>query len=124
MSLALISVMGFSQNDSRRDLAKTAAASLTTSMSEALDLTDAQKESVEQYNLSYALSLFTTIPLTDDVVLELDKALDANLKEVLGDEQYDLWKENKITWLDSVKSNLPKEEVEGALDEAGDNWLK
>lgn len=124
MSLALITVMGFSQNDNRKDQAKDAAATLTTSMSETLGLTDAQKELVEQYNLSYALSLFTTVPLTDEVVQEIDNALDSSLKEVLSEDQYQLWTDNKATWLDSVKKNLPKEDVEEVLEEATENWLK
>lgn len=124
MSLALITVMGFSQNDTRQDLAKAAAKSLTTSMTQTLGLTDMQKEAVEQYNMSYALSFFTTDPLTDDVIKEFDKALDANMKETLGDEQYEMWIENKTAWLDSVKSKLPKEEAEIMIEEADLNLLK
>lgn len=118
MSLALITVMGFSQDDTRKEQAKEAAATLTNSMTETLALTDMQKESVEQYNLSYTLSLFTTVPLTDEITQELDKALDDNLKSVLGDEQYQLWNDNKTSWLDTVKNKLPKEDADKTIEEA------
>lgn len=120
MVFAFSSVMGYAQNDDRIEKARAAAQELTTTMTKELALTDMQQEAVAPFNLAYANSLFSTEPLTDDAIAEIDKALDESLKGVLGDEQYELWTANKASWMDAVKSKVPKEEPqqEEILEEA------
>lgn len=57
------------------------------------------------------MALFTTVPLSEDVVKEFDSTLDTNLKGVLEDEQYALWGEKKKDWLNIIKLKVPKEEL-------------
>lgn len=109
-TILLSTMVGFAQNDERAEAAKEAATSLTNSMADILGLTTDQIDSVKQYNLSYSLALFTTVPLTEDDIAKFDNTLDANLKEVLSDEQYLLWGENRDTLLNAVKSKIPLEE--------------
>lgn len=80
-------------------------------MAESLDLTQDQKEAVANYNTAYTMVLFTTTPLSDDMVKEFDSTLDTNLKGVLNDEQYTIWSEKKNDWLNIIKQKVPKEEL-------------
>lgn len=98
------------QDDSKEKAAKDAAKKLTTEMVKALELTEVQNDSIANFNNAYALSLFTTTPLTDEEVEAIDSTLDTNVKGVLTEEQYIIWNENKEAWLEKVKDNIPKEE--------------
>ncbi|MBK5720925.1 hypothetical protein JGH11_08585 [Dysgonomonas sp. Marseille-P4677] len=109
-TILLSTMAGFSQDDKRTEAAKEAASALTGSMVETLKLTSTQSDSVGQYNQSYALVLFTTVPLTEDAIKEFDYTLDTNLKGVFNEEQYSVWTENKDTWLNMIKSKIPKED--------------
>lgn len=106
-ALAFVSMMGFSQTDDRKEQAKEVSTSLTGTMTEALNLTETQKDSVSQCNMSYALALYTADPLTDDDRKTFEATLDSCLKEILDEKQYQLWTENQKDWLDYVKKNLP-----------------
>lgn len=109
--LLLTTIWGFSQNEGRTEEAKKAAIALTDSMVVNLDLTTTQADSVGQYNLSYALVLFTTVPLTDDEIKEFDLALDKNHKGVLNEKQYAWWVEKKDSWLDAIKQRIPNDDI-------------
>lgn len=119
LALAFIPMMGFAQTDDRKEQAKEASLSLTKSMASALSLTEAQIDSVSQCNLSYALVLFTTDPLTDDAMIAFEATLDDCLKEILSKEQYKNWVENRKEWLDEVKKNLPAKEEDILEQEEG-----
>ena len=110
-AVLLSTMAGFSQNDKRVEAAKEAATLLTDTLTETLTLTQDQKEAVANYNTAYTMVLFTTIPLSEDVVKEFDSTLDTNLKGVLDDEQYTLWGEKKRDWLNIIKLKVPKEEL-------------
>lgn len=118
-AFAFISMMGFAQNDDRKVKASEASLSLTETMTDGLDLADTQKDSVAQCNLSYALSLFTTDPLTDEAMGTFEATLDDCLKEILDENQYEVWTKNRKDWLDSVKADLPvkAKEEEKVIDE-------
>lgn len=109
-TLLLSTVVGFAQNDERAEAAKEAANSLTGSMTEILSLTTEQVDSVKPINMAYAMSLFTTVPLTEDDIAKLDSTLDTSLKGVLTEDQYALWGENKGALLKAVKNKIPLEE--------------
>lgn len=115
LTLVMSIMMGFSQNDDSRKAAKEAAVQLTATMTETLSLTPEQKELASGFNEAYAISIFTTTPLTDDAIKVFDATLDTNLKDVLNNEQYLLWGENKVAWLKSIKDKViretPKEEI-------------
>ncbi|HMM03602.1 MAG: hypothetical protein LBS20_06190 [Prevotella sp.] len=110
-TILLSTTVGFAQNDKRTEAAKEAATLLTNTMAESLDLTQDQKEAVANYNTAYTMVLFTTTPLSDDMVKEFDSTLDTNLKGVLNDEQYTIWSEKKNDWLNIIKQKVPKEEL-------------
>ena len=110
-TILLSSMTAFAQNDKRTEAAKEAATLLTNTMAESLDLTQNQKEAVAKYNTAYTMVLFTTTPLSDDMVKEFDSTLDTNLKGVLNDEQYTIWSEKKNDWLTVIKQKVPKEEL-------------
>lgn len=110
-AILLSTMVGFAQNDKRTEAAKEAATLLTDTMTASLTLTQDQKEVVANYNTAYTMALFTTVPLSEDVVKEFDSTLDTNLKEVLEDEQYALWGEKKKDWLNIIKLKVPKEEL-------------
>lgn len=110
-TILLSSMAAFAQNDKRTEAAKEAATLLTNTMAESLDLTQDQKETVTNYNTAYTMVLFTTTPLSDDMVKEFDSTLDTNLKGVLNDEQYTIWSEKKNDWLTVIKQKVPKEEL-------------
>lgn len=110
-TILLSTTVGFAQNDKRTEAAKEAATLLTNTMAESLDLTQDQKEAVANYNTAYTMVLFTTTPLSDDMVKEFDSTLDTNLKGVLNDEQYKIWSEKKNDWLNIIKQKVPKEEL-------------
>ncbi|MDR1502591.1 MAG: hypothetical protein LBT43_09060 [Prevotella sp.] len=110
-TILLSSMAAFAQNDKRTEAAKEAATLLTNTMTESLDLTQDQKETVTNYNTAYTMVLFTTTPLSDDMVKEFDSTLDTNLKGVLNDEQYTIWSEKKNDWLNIIKQKVPKEEL-------------
>lgn len=103
------------QDDSKKKAAKEAADQLTTEMIKALELTEEQSDSIADFNQAYALSLFTTVALTDEDIEIIDASLDTNIKEVLTEEQYAVWSENKAAWLKAVKDKMPKEEVPDIL---------
>lgn len=119
LALAFIPMMGFAQTDDRKEQAKEASLSLTKSMASALSITEAQIDSVSQCNLSYALVLFTTDPLTDDAMIAFEATLDDCLKGILSEEQYKNWVENRKEWLDEVKKNLPAKEEDILEQEEG-----
>lgn len=110
-TILLSSMAAFAQNDKRTEAAKEAATLLMNTMAESLDLTQDQKETVTNYNTAYTMVLFTTTPLSDDMVKEFDSTLDTNLKGVLNDEQYTIWSEKKNDWLNIIKQKVPKEEL-------------
>lgn len=110
-TILLSTTVGFAQNDKRTEAAKEAATLLTNTMAESLDLTQDQKEAVANYNTAYTMVLFTTTPLSDDMVKEFDSTLDTNLKGVLNDEQYTIWSEKENDWLNIIKQKVPKEEL-------------
>jgi len=110
-TILLSTTVGFAQNDKRTEAAKEAATLLTNTMAESLDLTQDQKEAVANYNTAYTMVLFTTTPLSDDMVKEFDSTLDTNLKGILNDEQYTIWSEKKNDWLNIIKQKVPKEEL-------------
>lgn len=112
LALACISVVGFSQTDAQKELAKKASLTLTDSMTDALKLTKSQKDAVDQCNASYTLILFTSEDLTDEATKTFEATLDNCLKEVLDENQYKLWNDNKNDWLDNVKKDLPVKEEE------------
>lgn len=103
------------QDDSKKKAAKEAADQLTTEMIKALELTEEQSDSIADFNQAYALSLFTTVALTDEDIEIIDASLDTNIKGVLTEEQYAVWGENKAAWLKVVKDKMPKEEVPDIL---------
>lgn len=110
LAVALIPMLGFSQDDDQEKLAQKASLSLTESMSEALDLADNQKDAVALCNSFYTSTLFTSDPLTDDVIKTAETTLDKCLKEVLDENQYNTWTQNSKTWLDDVKNSIPEKE--------------
>lgn len=107
LALAFIPMMGFSQNDDRKEQAKEAALSLTETMADSLILADIQKDMALQCNMSYTMALFTSEPLTDDVITISEATLDSCLKEILDSDQYSLWAEKRKDWLDKIKAMLP-----------------
>lgn len=115
LALAFIPMMGFSQNDDRKEQAKDAALSLTETMADSLNLADIQKDMALQCNMSYALTLFTTEPLTDDIITISESTLNNCLKEILDSDQYNLWTEKRKDWLDKIKAMLPVT-IEEALE--------
>lgn len=110
-TILLSSMAAFAQNDKQTEAAKEAATLLTNTMTESLDFTQDQKETVTNYNTAYTMVLFTTTPLSDDMVKEFDSTLDTNLKGVLNDEQYTIWSKKKNDWLNIIKQKVPKEEL-------------
>lgn len=115
LALAFIPMMGFSQNDDRKEQAKDAALLLTETMADSLNLADIQKDMALQCNMSYALTLFTTEPLTDDIITISESTLNNCLKEILDSDQYNLWTEKRKDWLDKIKAMLPVT-IEEALE--------
>ncbi|WP_108822470.1 hypothetical protein [Dysgonomonas sp. Marseille-P4361] len=103
------------QDDSKKKAAKEAADKLTTEMIKALELTEEQSDSIADFNQAYALSLFTTVALTDEDIETIDASLDTNVKGILTEDQYAIWGENKESWLKAVKDKIPKEELPDIL---------
>lgn len=101
-ALALSVTIGFSQSNPT-DVAN----NLTTTMTQALNLDDAQVQSVSEFNREYVNNLFSAESLTDDVIAKFDNALDSKLKNVLNEEQYTIWSDKKTEWLNTVKTQIP-----------------
>lgn len=121
LAFAFIPMVGFSQTDDQKELAKKASLTLTESMTDALKLTDAQIDSVAACNLTYALSIFTTDPLTESIKKVFRSTLDTSLEKILDDGQYKIWTEKQKGWLDEVEKSLPiKDEEIDIIEETED----